>query len=73
MQDIENINGDAVQDNTVSGTFTANFGQRAFAYTAPSGFRSICTQNLPPVTIGATNTTQANDYFNVVLWTGNIT
>ena len=48
-----------------------NFGQRPFAHTAPSGFRSICTQNLPPVTIGATSTTQANDYFNVVLWTGN--
>jgi hypothetical protein len=48
-----------------------NFGQRAFANTAPSGYKAPCTQNLPPVTIGATNTTQANDYFNVVLWTGN--
>ncbi len=47
-----------------------NFGQRPFAHTAPSGFRSICTQNLPPVTIGATSTTQANDYFNTVLYTG---
>jgi hypothetical protein len=61
----------AVSDNTVSGTFTANFGQRAFAYTAPSGFKALCTTNLPTPTIGATSTTQANDYFNVVLWTGN--
>jgi hypothetical protein len=49
----------------------ANFGQRAFAYTAPSGFKALCTQNLPTPTIGATSTTQANDYFNAVLYTGN--
>jgi len=49
---------------------TYNFGQRAFAYTAPSGFKALCTTNLPTPTIGATSTTQANDYFNVVLWTG---
>lgn len=24
-----------------------NFGQRPFAYTAPSGFKALCTQNLP--------------------------
>jgi len=47
-----------------------NFGQRAFAYTAPSGFKALCTQNLPTPTIGATSTTQANDYFNTVLYTG---
>jgi hypothetical protein len=47
-----------------------NFGQRAFAYTAPSGFKALCTQNLPTPTIGATSTTQAGDYFNPILWTG---
>ena len=30
-----------------SGSATANFGQRPFAYTAPSGFKALCTQNLP--------------------------
>ena len=30
----------------------ANFGQRPFAYTAPSGFKALCTQNLPTPTIG---------------------
>ena len=55
-----------------NGTATAaNFGQRPFAYTAPSGFKALCTQNLPTPTIGATSTTQANDYFNPVLYTGN--
>jgi len=48
-----------------------NFGQRAFAYTAPSGFKALVTTNLPTPTIGATSTTQANDYFNTVLYTGN--
>jgi len=26
---------------------TANFGQRPFSYTAPSGYKALCTQNLP--------------------------
>ena len=40
-------------------TFVSNFGQRPFAYTAPSGFKALCTQNLPTPTIGATTATQA--------------
>jgi hypothetical protein len=60
-------------NNSTSGSkdWSFNFGQRAFAYTAPSGFKALCTQNLPTPTIGATSTTQANDYFDVSLWTGN--
>ncbi len=56
----------------INGTqgFYVNFGQRAFRDTAPSGFKALCTQNLPTPTIGATSTTQANDYFDVSLWTG---
>jgi hypothetical protein len=54
-----------------TGNCYVNFGQRAFAYTAPSGFKALCTQNLPTPTIGATSTTQANAYMNAVLWTGN--
>jgi len=30
-----------------SSTITANFGQRPFAYAAPSGFKALCTANLP--------------------------
>ena len=69
--------GDGDNVNTYTGNF--NFGQRAFekwngsayvANTAPSGFKALCTQNLPTPTIGATSTTQANDYFNVVLYPG---
>lgn len=28
-------------------TWSANFGQRPFAYTPPTGFKSLCTKNLP--------------------------
>jgi hypothetical protein len=48
-----------------------NFGQRPFAYTAPSGFKALCTQNLPTPTIGATTATQANTFFAPALYTGN--
>jgi hypothetical protein len=48
-----------------------NFGQRPFAYTAPSGFKALNTQNLPTPTIGATTATQAGKFFNPVLYTGN--
>jgi hypothetical protein len=50
---------------------TFNFGQRPFAYTAPSGFKALCTQNLPTPTIGATTATQANLYYDASLYTGN--
>ena len=55
------------------GTYACNFGQRPFAYTAPSGYKALCTQNLPTPTIGATTATQANLYFNPVLYTGDRT
>ena len=51
-------------------SFYVNFGQRAFRDTAPSGFKALCTQNLPPVTIGATSTTQADNYFDIDVYTG---
>jgi len=54
-----------------TGTLDFNFGQRPFAYTAPSGFLALCTQNLPTPTIGATSATLANKYFDINLWTGN--
>ena len=51
--------------------YTFNFGQRPFAYTAPSGFKALCTQNLPTPTIGATSATLANLYYDASLYTGN--
>jgi hypothetical protein len=50
---------------SASTTFTCNFGQRPFAYTPPSGFRSLCTTNLPASTV-----LKGGDYFNAVTYTG---
>nr|BAR34088.1 hypothetical protein [uncultured Mediterranean phage uvMED] len=46
-------------------TVTWNFGQRAFAYSAPSNYKALCTTNLPTPTIA-----DGSDYFNTLLWTG---
>ena len=54
-----------------STTASSNFGQQPFAYTPPTGFLRLNTFNLPTPTIGATASTQANDYFDVNIWTGN--
>jgi hypothetical protein len=44
---------------------TVNFGQRPFAYTAPSGFKALCTANLPAPLV-----TKPNTVMDVVLYTG---
>jgi hypothetical protein len=46
--------------------WAANFGQRPFAYTAPSGFKALCTTNLPEPTIADGSTAM-----DVKLYTGN--
>jgi len=43
-----------------------NFGQRAFAYTPPTGFKALNTTNLPAPTIK-----DGGNHFNTVLYTGN--
>jgi hypothetical protein len=68
------LNGNTILPfNVVAGSGTkaiCNFGQRPFAYTAPSGFKALNTQNLPTPTIGATPATQAGKFFNTVTYTG---
>jgi hypothetical protein len=49
---------------------TVNFGQRPFAYTPPTGFRSLCTTNLPATAIGFGLTNQGDDYFNAKTYAG---
>jgi len=46
-------------------THTLNFGQRAFAYTPPTGFKALNTANLPEPTIK-----KGSAHFNTVLYTG---
>ena len=50
---------------TPNATLNANFGQRAFAYTAPSGFKALCDTNLP-----APLTAKPNTVMDVKLYTG---
>jgi hypothetical protein len=45
--------------------YTANFGQRPFAYTAPSGFKSLNTHNLPALAV-----TKSNTAFDTLIWSG---
>ena len=46
-------------------TGVVNFGQRPFAYTPPTGHKSLCTQNLPDPTIADGSTA-----FDVDTWSG---
>ena len=43
-----------------------NFGQRAFSYTAPTGYKKLCSANLPDPTI-----LLPNKHFDTLLYTGN--
>jgi hypothetical protein len=59
-----------VLHGSVSGSCSgsANFGQRPFAYTAPSGFKALNTASLPSPLV-----TKPSEYMDVALWTGNAT
>jgi hypothetical protein len=59
--------------NSGADALSANFGQRPFAYTPPTGFNRLNTFNLPTPTIGATASTTANKYFDATIWTGDNT
>jgi hypothetical protein len=46
-------------------SWNANWGQRAFAHSAPSGFSPLCSTLLPTPTIA-----DGSDYFDVKTWSG---
>ena len=48
-----------------AGAVSFNFGQRPFAYTAPTGFKSLNTQNLPTPAIK-----NPSKYMNIATYTG---
>jgi hypothetical protein len=52
--------------NGINGVITANFGQRPFVYTPPTGFKSLCTANLDDPTIADGGTAM-----DIALYTGN--
>ena len=49
-------------------TVVHNFGQRAFSYTPPTGFKALNSKNLPTPSI-----LLPNKHFDTLLWTGNAT
>ena len=64
------------QDSSFAGNKTAQgntdsngFGD--FYYAPPSGFLAVCSANLPKDNISAESSSQADDYFNQVLYSGN--
>ena len=50
----------------LSAKLIANWGQRSFAYSAPSGFKALNTASLPTPTIA-----NGRDHFDIALYTGN--
>lgn len=63
------------QDSSFAGTETAQGntdgnGIGDFYYAPPSGYKALCSANLPEPTIGSNSATQADDYFNTVIYTG---
>ena len=55
----------AFGDNSATTNHVTNFGQRPFAYTAPSGYKALCTTNLSTPTIK-----KPSSYMDVVTYTG---
>ena len=51
-----------------SSSIAINFGQRPFTYTPPTGFKALCTANLPAVTV-----TNGRKHFDVLTHAGNNT
>ena len=49
----------------LSGSISANFGQRQWAYAAPAGFKALCDTNLPAPVVAKPNT-----LMDVVTYTG---
>ena len=67
---ITGINDDdwipAISGYTSNGSYSINFGQQAFSYTPPTGYKKLNSANLPNPTIKL-----PNQHFNTVLYTGN--
>lgn len=63
------------QDSTFGGRTTAGGNSDAndigdFKYTVPTDAKALCTANLPEPAIGPNSSTQSDEHFNTVLWTG---
>jgi hypothetical protein len=62
-----NLSGTITPASNVRGTnsmWKANYGQRPFTYTPPEGYKSLCTDNLPDVTVNP------KEHFKAVKYSG---
>ena len=57
--------GFAVGSNNTGGDISCNFGARSFVYAAPSGYKALCTTNLPTPTIA-----DGSDQFDIQTYDG---
>ena len=66
---ITGINDDdwipAISGYTSDGSYSINFGQQAFSYTPPTGYKKLNSANLPDPTIKL-----PNKHFDTLLWSG---
>ena len=66
---ITGINDDdwipAISGYTSNGSYSINFGQQAFSYTPPTGYKKLNSANLPDPTIKL-----PNKHFDTLLWSG---
>ena len=60
----------AICARPLNGTLNFNFGQRPFSYTPPTGFKTLCSANLPPT---SPSVVRPKKHFDTLLWTGNST
>ena len=59
----------AIAARPLNGTLNFNFGQRPFTYTPPTGFKTLCSNNLLEHNIPAV--IRPKKYFDILEWTGN--
>jgi len=61
------------REASTDASYSFNFGQRPFVYTAPANHLALNTFNLPTPTIGYSAAELANEYFDATTYTGNNT
>ena len=74
--DTSQITANFGQDSTFSGAVSAGNntdgnGKGDFKYSVPSGYLALCSANLPDTTISPSKSSQADDHFVTVPYTGN--
>jgi len=54
-------------DSSTDASFEINFGQQPFSYTQPTGYKKLCSKNLPP----NVPSVRPQRFFDVLEWSGN--